>query len=451
MSVGVPQSTSSSSNTLYFQVQSVAASYSWVAIGTGASMSGSNMFVVYPDGSGNVTVSTRLGTGHSAPAPHDDTRFELLAGSGVEEGILTANVACYNCESWEGGEMDLEGSSTAWIAAWREGSPLETGSVEARIAQHQGRDQFRMDLGSAQLAQDANPFVTGGGSTNGGDGGNDGTDGNGDAAGDGALGTGNTGGASSAGRPVDLLLTHGVIMTVTFAFLYPLGAMMIPLVGKWYVHAGCQVVAFLMMWAGFATGYITARNAGSVSVSPSLLPLSYVLQLTAPALPRLPHNFRHGDRLGDGPPARPRPPPPPSLPKAPLPLRRLPRAHLVRPPAPPPRRHKRRRRPLRSRVAAHLHHRVRRRGVRGRRGVYRCGAGREDEEEDGGGGEGEGGVRVAGGESGGEGGGSRECVWVSERGGDGEEPAVSVPVEGTGIRVDAVSAGLLRWYLARCL
>lgn len=269
MSIGVPQSTASSgSGTLYFQVQSVAASYSWVAIGTGAGMADSNIFVLYPDGSGNVTVSTRLGTGRTAPQPHSDTRFELLAGSGIEGGILTANVACYNCESWEGGEMDLEGRSTAWIAAWREGSPLETASAEARISQHQGRDQFRMDLSSAQLAQDANPFVTGAGPTDGGNA-NGGNGGDGDAAGDGALETGNAGGASSAGSPVNMLLVHGVIMTVTFTFLYPLGAMMIPLVGKWYIHAGCQVVAFLTMWAGFATGYITARNVGSVSVSSS--------------------------------------------------------------------------------------------------------------------------------------------------------------------------------------
>ena len=287
MSIGVPQSTASSgSGTFYFQVQSVAASYSWVAVGTGASMSDSNMFVVYPDGAGNVTVSTRLGTGHSAPAPHSDTRFELLAGSGVEGGILTANVACRNCESWKGGEMDLEGSSTAWIAAWTEGSPLETRSVEARIAKHQGTDQFRMDLGSAELAQDANPFVTGAGSTNGGDGGD------GDAAGDGALGTGNTDGASSAGSSVDLLLTHGVIMTVTFAFLYPLGAMMIPLVGKWYVHAGCQVVAFLTMWAGLATCYITPRNPGFIIVPPPPPPLHTPLHtpLLPPSIPCPPTN-----------------------------------------------------------------------------------------------------------------------------------------------------------------
>ena len=380
MSVGVPQSTASSgSGTLYFQVQSVATSYSWVAIGTGTIMSDSNIFVLYPDGSGNVTVSTRRGTGHSAPEPQSDTRFELLAGSGIEGGIMTANVACFNCESWDGGKMDLEGSSTAWIAAWMEGSPLETKNVEARISKHQGRDQFRMDLGNAQLAQDVNPFVTGGGTPNGGNGTN------GDAEGDGALGSGNTDGASSAGTPVDLLLVHGVIMTVTFTFLYPLGAMMIPLVGKWYVHAGCQVVAFLTMWAGFATGYITARNVGSVSPSsspsPPPVPSLPTHPLTPPAFPRRPHNPRHSNRLRNGPPARPRPPPPPPLPKAPLPLPRLPRPHLVRPPPPPPRRHKRRRGSPRRGVAPDLYRRVRRRGVGRRRGVYCCGACGADEEE----------------------------------------------------------------------
>ncbi|KAL2112788.1 hypothetical protein VUR80DRAFT_6509 [Thermomyces stellatus] len=263
MSIGVPQSSAQAGEgTVYFQVQSVADSYSWVAIGTGTIMSDSNIFVFYPDGTGNVTVSTRRGTGHTLPPPQRDTRFELLAGSGIENGVMTANVACFNCESWDGGDMDLTGRSTAWIAAWKEGSPLNTQSVDTRIAQHDGRDQFRFDLTQATITEDTNPFVNGDTNEDEGDNGNNGN--NGDTGNDGSIGSGNTDGASTAESSVDTLLMHGIIMTVTFTFLYPLGSMLIPLAGKWYIHAGCQVVAFLTMWAGFASGYITARTAGKL-------------------------------------------------------------------------------------------------------------------------------------------------------------------------------------------
>lgn len=263
MSIGVPQSTSQAGEgTLYFQVQSIADSFSWVSIGTGTLMADSNIFIFYPDGAGNVTVSTRRGTGHTLPTPQTDTRFELLAGSGVENGLMTANIACFNCESWDGGDMDLNGKSTAWIAAWREGNPLNTQSTDTRIAQHQGRDTFRIDLTQAVITQDSNPFVTGART-----GDQSGTGSNG-GTGDGAIGGGNTDAVTNDNEPVSMLLVHGVIMTIAFAVLYPVGAMLIPLAGKWYIHAGCQVVAFLSMWAGFATGYITARNLGSVSFSP---------------------------------------------------------------------------------------------------------------------------------------------------------------------------------------
>lgn len=293
MSIGVPQSSAQAGEgTVYFQVQSVADSYSWVAIGTGTIMSDSNIFVFYPDGTGNVTVSTRRGTGHTLPPPQRDTRFELLAGSGIENGVMTANVACFNCESWDGGDMDLTGRSTAWIAAWKEGSPLNTQSVDTRIAQHDGRDQFRFDLTQATITEDTNPFVNGDTNEDEGDNGNNGN--NGDTGNDGSIGSGNTDGASTAESSVDTLLMHGIIMTVTFTFLYPLGSMLIPLAGKWYIHAGCQVVAFLTMWAGFASGYITARTAGKVSLFPlpyspyrSLTPSSSSVTLTPSSAPSL--------------------------------------------------------------------------------------------------------------------------------------------------------------------
>lgn len=277
MEVAVPQvSAQSNSGNLYFQIQALD-TFTWVSIGTGSSMSGSNIFVVYQDGSGNVTVSTRSGTGRTMPRFQSDTQIQLLAGSGVSNGVMTANVVCSNCQSWRGGSMDLSASSSPWIAAWRSGNPLNTADTSATIAQHSDFDQFRIDLSQAAVAQDVNPFSTGA-STGSGNSGTDSNSGNTNGSGGvNTIGSGSTNGASSGSsesRTADLIRIHGVLMAVAFVILYPVGALLIPLFGRWYLHAGCQTVAFLVMWGGFGTGYARADATDEVSLFP--LPPSFL-------------------------------------------------------------------------------------------------------------------------------------------------------------------------------
>lgn len=58
-------------------------------------MANSNMFIVYTSGSGNnVTLSPRSTTSHQAPSPNDAAQVTLLEGSGVSNGVMTANVRC---------------------------------------------------------------------------------------------------------------------------------------------------------------------------------------------------------------------------------------------------------------------------------------------------------------------------------------------------------------------
>ena len=66
-------------------------------------MANSRIFVVYTSADGgNVTVSGRKGVGHVMPMVDSDTDVALLEGSGVEGGIMTANVRCesYLFSSW---------------------------------------------------------------------------------------------------------------------------------------------------------------------------------------------------------------------------------------------------------------------------------------------------------------------------------------------------------------
>lgn len=63
-------------------------------MGIGESMSGSSIFVMWADGSGNVTVSPRLGVGNVEPQPNPEAQIELLSGSGVVGDMMVANFKC---------------------------------------------------------------------------------------------------------------------------------------------------------------------------------------------------------------------------------------------------------------------------------------------------------------------------------------------------------------------
>lgn len=77
-------------------------------------MRGANMFVIYASEDGNVTLSPRLGVGNVMPLYNEAAKVELLGGTGIENGMMTANVRCSSCNTWEGGSMvssDLAGSA----------------------------------------------------------------------------------------------------------------------------------------------------------------------------------------------------------------------------------------------------------------------------------------------------------------------------------------------------
>ncbi|KAJ9637352.1 hypothetical protein H2199_007639 [Coniosporium tulheliwenetii] len=91
--LNIPENTASSGNgDIFFQI-SAPTTYSWVALGQGSGMSGSNIFVIYTSASGNnVTLSPRLGQGHRMPNYNSAAQVTLLEGSGVTDGVMTANV-----------------------------------------------------------------------------------------------------------------------------------------------------------------------------------------------------------------------------------------------------------------------------------------------------------------------------------------------------------------------
>jgi hypothetical protein len=94
-SVSVPSDTASTkSGDIYMQI-SGPSSYSWIGLGQGTGMTGANIFVIYASSSGtNVTLSPRTGSGHVQPTYNSDTQVTLLEGSGISNGVMTANIKC---------------------------------------------------------------------------------------------------------------------------------------------------------------------------------------------------------------------------------------------------------------------------------------------------------------------------------------------------------------------
>ncbi|KAL6402745.1 hypothetical protein AUP68_14081 [Ilyonectria robusta] len=220
-------------------------------------MSGSDMFVIYQDGSGNVTLSTRAGKGHYMPQYTQRSDIELLTGSGVVDGKMIANIRCSECDN-----LDL-GGSNSWIAAWKQGSSLDSSSLSASIQEHHGTDSFKVNFAKATITSDSNPFLNS--SSNNSSSSGDGDSDSDDSGSNGYMGSAVTEGSS--GGDDGISSAHGIIMSVVFLIGYPIGAVLMPLLGKWLVHAGWQVLAFLGMWAGFGIGYVAADKTGDVSSS----------------------------------------------------------------------------------------------------------------------------------------------------------------------------------------
>ncbi|KAL2205170.1 CBD9-like protein [Sarocladium strictum] len=176
----VPSATvRSGSGPVWFQIYAPT-TFSWVGMGTGTSMADSNMFLIYQDGNGNVTLSHRQASGRVPPTvpANDVVTMTLLEGSGVSDGFMVANFRCDNCTTWKQSEsLDFTSEGTPMVGAWSEGDSLDSTDVEESIGKHTGSVRsFAFNLTAAQKSTAGNPFVganavpaeiSGGGAANG--------------------------------------------------------------------------------------------------------------------------------------------------------------------------------------------------------------------------------------------------------------------------------------------
>jgi hypothetical protein len=342
-SLNIPDTTASSGNgDIYMQI-SAPTSYGWVALGQGGSMSGAQMFVVYTDASGdNVTVSPRLGSGHSEPSYSSSAQVTLLDGSGVSNGVMTANIKCASCSSWSGGKMDFSASSTNWIFAAYSGAQIKSDSPSSTISQHQGTYGTLSFGTSAKGGSDVNPFTASNSTTT--------TTGSGSGSGSSCKASSSSGGTATTsnsspshtssgpfggwggswghpssfpnGNPYNkradddcstdsgqslnqyssaaferrqnMLIAHGVMAALAMVIFFPFGAIMIRLMsfpGLVWFHAVFQVLAFVVYLVAFGLGIYIANSMGYLSqYHPIIGIVIFILLCVQPVLGFLHHS-----------------------------------------------------------------------------------------------------------------------------------------------------------------
>ena len=222
-------------------------------------MAGANIFVIYADGHGNVTLSPRHGAGHFEPEHDTTANVTLLEGSGVSQGRMVANVLCSNCESWSGGTTDFTSDSGSWIHASLPGDPLDSIDVDEEIEQHQDHGSFTWDYSSAQGGSDVNPFVAKAGS-------------NGGVSKTPHASSGSNAGESSESEDDDdeaepsemMVRAHGTLAAIVFLVLFPSGAIFvrIPSLTRFvWIHAGIQIFTYCCFIAAAGLGiYIATKE-----------------------------------------------------------------------------------------------------------------------------------------------------------------------------------------------
>ncbi|KAF9766344.1 hypothetical protein IL306_001268, partial [Fusarium sp. DS 682] len=133
----------------------------------------------------------------------------------------------------------LKGSAH-WISAWKTGSPLDTSDASTDFDEHDETDSFSIDLSKAIVGGTVNPFINS--STT--------------LPSDNSAVSGGGGGEDHTGS------AHGIIMAVVFLIGFPIGSVLMPLLGKWIIHASWQITAFVGMWIGFGIGKVAADRGG---------------------------------------------------------------------------------------------------------------------------------------------------------------------------------------------
>lgn len=243
-SVNIPSSTLElGSGPIFFQLQTPA-DLKWAALGLGDQMTGGQLFVIYSASDTNVTLSPRRANTHVAPTYDPHIRAFLLEGSGIYNGLLTANVRCDNCATLDNGKSILSNRSS-WVWAVAHGPQLISSNISETIYQHDWHGIFTFDLTKAVGGDSLNPFF-------------------------------------HSSPPLTLLtlnpeqqqisdtllhkkrIAHGVMSSVAFVLLFPNFGLLLHIIPTRYtvawIHAPLQMFAVLLALAGLILGVSVSKD-----------------------------------------------------------------------------------------------------------------------------------------------------------------------------------------------
>jgi hypothetical protein len=236
-----------SSGDLYFHMESPIGQ-AWMGVGIGDQMKGALIFVVYPSSNGeSVTISPRIADGHSEPSYQSDITVQQISGQGPlantatgtrGELKMTANGVCKSCLTWaNGGSIDLLDKTQPFIfAVGPTFPPITSDSLSEGISRHEFYGQFTMDMTAAT--------VSSGGSV--------------------PVGPYTQKDASVATNthydndPAPHI--HGLVMSIVFIILLPLGSLLLRVWRKVKGHIIAQCIALVLFCMAFAGGCVVSME-----------------------------------------------------------------------------------------------------------------------------------------------------------------------------------------------
>ncbi|OJJ46673.1 hypothetical protein ASPZODRAFT_152120 [Penicilliopsis zonata CBS 506.65] len=244
-SVNIPDDTASAgSGPIYMQL-TAPSDLRWMALGQGSRMTHGNLFIVYSASADNVTLSTRKALGHYEPVYDSEVEATLLDGSGIVDGVMTANIRCDNCMHLFSGKS-IMGSASEWVWAVNKGAALYSTNVSQHLTQHDWHGIFSLDLTLATGGDSANPFAS-----------------------NASYSTVNYSSKSKQQQISDTILhkkriAHGVMTSVAFVLLFPNFALTLFIFPSRYtvpwIHAPLQLFGACLALAGFGVGVSVSRD-----------------------------------------------------------------------------------------------------------------------------------------------------------------------------------------------
>ncbi|KAJ5753366.1 Alpha/beta hydrolase fold-3 [Penicillium nucicola] len=273
-SINVPTETAQTgSGSIFFQMNSTHP-VRWFALGQGMQMEGANIFVAYTSGD-KVTVSPRSGIAEVEPLYNKDARIAMLNGSGVHDGVITANIRCDSCLKWTGGTENVNSSSSSWIWAVKFGDSLNSTSLSESITQHDDSGVVSVDLTKATGGSSENPFA--------------------DLA-PASVTSANPSDSSFSDMISRKQTAHAVLMILAFVIMFPFFAMGLHIFpAKWtvHIHGLSQLFTLAVAIAGLGVGASMARDLSLVNHYHPIIGMVVVACLVVfqPAMGVLQHRF----------------------------------------------------------------------------------------------------------------------------------------------------------------